>query len=948
MGYVPCTLESSIYDVDAFESAEEFCEASSEVYVQETIQKENLADLQSELAILLEDIRALQTDIAPTVTATWETGTWGTCSATCGGGTQTRTVECSTGTAADCTETEPASSQDCNPSACPTWNIGSWGTCSVTCGGGTQTRTVECSTANAADCTETEPASSQDCNPENCPTWNTGSWDTCSVTCGGGTQTRTVECSTADSADCTETEPASSQDCNADACPAWEVGSWGACSVTCGGGTQVRDVSCSNEDASLCLATEPASSQDCGTETCACDMIADPTYLIVDVRSDSEWDAGHVDCAINIDKNDVSEWTEAVVDAATGDDMDLPIALYCASGNRAGLAKTDMESWGYTNVVNIGGYADVDHCLCPVKPTTSPSSSPSSFPISSIPSVEPSSSPSSSPESSEAATVTVEPSTSPSVSPETVSEDADTTAEPTVSQPSVEPSTSPSTSPEAAATVEPSTSPSASPEATVTVEPSTSPSASPEAATTVEPSTSPSVSPEAVSEDADATAEPTAQPTGLPSTSPETTMPSTSPETSIPSTSQPSGMPSTSPETTLPSRSPVASPSAEPSASPTVEDVDCDGSWSACNEECLRVWTETAAQKGNGAACEEPAVCESGDGQCVIVPDPIECTARDCNDHGTASGYSNSQEGCSCTCDDDWGGDFCETYMKMQQSVGVGGVTVEEVENNTEPYVKGYASSIGKSEDDVTVVDVVQVSTRRLLSTEVEIIFEVAVQSESEKTAITETVESDDFIETVEANIVSEDATLADSLTVLEVVVIPDPCSSIIDCSGHGSTADDDSSDGCECTCDAGWTSESDCSVADTVSSPSSSPTVVESEGDAGASTENSDSGKDFNFTPIIIGGIGLLACGVGFYIYQQKSFEDEGEKPIQIHDTQYQETDSENYKFQPGSGYRPAYRSQSRAPSRTQIRPSSQTQNRPKPQVRHVFEARQHARVQE
>jgi hypothetical protein len=53
----------------------------------------------------------------------WSSGSWGACSATCGGGTQTRTNTCVDGSsnpldARMCLDAEPASSQACNPDAC--------------------------------------------------------------------------------------------------------------------------------------------------------------------------------------------------------------------------------------------------------------------------------------------------------------------------------------------------------------------------------------------------------------------------------------------------------------------------------------------------------------------------------------------------------------------------------------------------------------------------------------------------------------------------------------------------------------------------------------------------------------------------------------------------------------------------------------------------------------
>jgi phage shock protein E len=73
--------------------------------------------------------------------------------------------------------------------------------------------------------------------------------------------------------------------------------------------------------------------------------------LLVDVRSKEEFSEGHVDGAINIPWDQ----TDALL-FAIGNDKQRQVVFYCRSGNRAGKARTEMESRGYTQIFNATGF----------------------------------------------------------------------------------------------------------------------------------------------------------------------------------------------------------------------------------------------------------------------------------------------------------------------------------------------------------------------------------------------------------------------------------------------------------------------------------------------------------------------------------------------------------------------------------------------------------------
>ena len=74
----------------------------------------------------------------------------------------------------------------------------------------------------------------------------------------------------------------------------------------------------------------------------------------IDVRTQEEWDSGHLEEAIHIPHEEITARISEVTS-----NKDATIHLYCRSGGRAGRAKSALEAIGFTNVVNDGGYEDI-------------------------------------------------------------------------------------------------------------------------------------------------------------------------------------------------------------------------------------------------------------------------------------------------------------------------------------------------------------------------------------------------------------------------------------------------------------------------------------------------------------------------------------------------------------------------------------------------------------
>ncbi|XP_030212685.1 papilin [Gadus morhua] len=232
----------------------------------------------------------------------WSYGSWAACSKECGSGFQSRLVFCAIDNEVFpdylCASLpRPSSNRTCNAQACPltnSWTMGEWNTCSVTCGGGSQLRSVQCVSHDASGPRVVEdavcaafskaPPTLQTCNMQRCAEYSVSSWSQCSVSCGAGDQTREVTCVGSggmrlEEAACSALpRPLATQACQMAPCPrraiGWHVGDWGLCSRSCGGGLRDRRVMCADADRNLypveqCSAQpQPAAAESCKSQAC--------------------------------------------------------------------------------------------------------------------------------------------------------------------------------------------------------------------------------------------------------------------------------------------------------------------------------------------------------------------------------------------------------------------------------------------------------------------------------------------------------------------------------------------------------------------------------------------------------------------------------------------------------------------------------------------------------
>lgn len=79
------------------------------------------------------------------------------------------------------------------------------------------------------------------------------------------------------------------------------------------------------------------------------ELLLDQQTTIIDVRNEWEFEAGHIDGALNIAVHDLPNHLDTL------NALEGPIVVYCQSGGRSSLAQQFLQQNGMSDVHNGGG-----------------------------------------------------------------------------------------------------------------------------------------------------------------------------------------------------------------------------------------------------------------------------------------------------------------------------------------------------------------------------------------------------------------------------------------------------------------------------------------------------------------------------------------------------------------------------------------------------------------
>lgn len=80
------------------------------------------------------------------------------------------------------------------------------------------------------------------------------------------------------------------------------------------------------------------------------------SFTVIDVRTEAEWNTGHLEGAFHIEWQDILELSSDIP-------KDEEIYLYCRSGNRSGKATKILLDAGYINAKNAGSISEASKLL---------------------------------------------------------------------------------------------------------------------------------------------------------------------------------------------------------------------------------------------------------------------------------------------------------------------------------------------------------------------------------------------------------------------------------------------------------------------------------------------------------------------------------------------------------------------------------------------------------
>ncbi len=102
--------------------------------------------------------------------------------------------------------------------------------------------------------------------------------------------------------------------------------------------------------------SEPITYAQISSEEAKSIMDREKDYIIIDARTQEEFDGGHIEGAILIPEYEIAERAEKELP-----DKDALILVYCRSGRRSKIASEELVKLGYTNVKEFGGIIDWQH-----------------------------------------------------------------------------------------------------------------------------------------------------------------------------------------------------------------------------------------------------------------------------------------------------------------------------------------------------------------------------------------------------------------------------------------------------------------------------------------------------------------------------------------------------------------------------------------------------------